>query len=118
MTTHIVLWTDYTIKPGQLDAFRSVTKEMNAVSESEDGFLTQEFFEVGDGMTGYINERYRSSEEMVEHVKGWRASFADRFFAAADTNRIVVMGDLSDEAIRSLEVFGAKVARRVGGFSK
>jgi quinol monooxygenase YgiN len=118
MNNSVVLWVEYTVKPGKLADFRSVVTEMKAESNKEAGFLTQEIFYTGDGYSGFINERYRSSEEMIEHMNQWAATFGVGFLAACNVTRMAVMGEVSQEVIDALQGYAPQVARRLVGFAK
>lgn len=107
------------IKPGQLDTFKSVMAEMVAATEAnEPDTLNYEWFISEDQQTCHIYERYVDSAATMIHFATFGEKFAERILATVEPTRFVVYGN-PDETVRgALAGFGAVHMEEIGGFAR
>lgn len=104
------------VKPGQLEAFKALVREMVESTRPEPGTLSYEWFISDDGAVVHIYERYADSEALLTHLNGFFEKFADRFGAAVDFKRFVVYGEPSDEVREALSVLNPVFFGTLDGF--
>jgi quinol monooxygenase YgiN len=114
-----VSWVlEVTVKPGQLDTFKSLMDEMVAGTSGEPGTLNYEWYISDDNGTIHLFEKYANSEAMVDHVTGFMEKWAGRFMACVDPTRFTVYGNPSDAARELLAPFGGTYLAPWGGFAR
>jgi quinol monooxygenase YgiN len=106
------------VKPGGLDAFRSLTDEMVDATRKECGVLIYERFLSADEQTVYVYERYVDSDAAVAHLRAFKAAFGRRFGQLVERKRFTVFGSPTAELIAIFDEFGATYASLLAGFSK
>ena len=112
-----VSWViELAVKPGQLEAFRTLMQEMVESTRAEPGTLSYEWFVSADGGAVHIYERYVDSAATMTHLAGFGSKFAERFLALVSPTRFTVFGEPSDEARQALSGFGASFLSTFGGF--
>ena len=90
------------IRPGQLDAFKAVMREMiESTKATEPNTLSYEWYISADGAVCHTCERYADSAAIMTHMNTVREKFSERYFQAAEPRRLVVYGN-PDEQVRTL----------------
>jgi quinol monooxygenase YgiN len=111
MSEEVAWLVELVIKPGQLDNFRALTREMVKFSRREAGVLTYERFVSDDGNFVYAYERYANSAAAVAHLRTFEQIFSRRFLGMADRRRFTVLGAPTEELRKLLDRFGATYLR-------
>ena len=105
------------IKPGELDNFKELMKEMvQATQATEPNTLNYEWTISEDSKSCHIYERYADSAALMTHLAACGEKFAERFMAALEPTRVVVYGNPTDEVKEALSGFGAVFMAPIGGF--
>jgi quinol monooxygenase YgiN len=104
------------VKPGQLESFRALMREMVESTRAEPGALSYEWFVREDGSVVHIYERYADSPAALAHLAGFGEKFAERFLGMVEPTRVSVYGNPSAEARSVLDGFGANYLGDFGGF--
>lgn len=118
MGSEISWQVELAIKPGQLDHFRAVTRDMVAFAKSEPGVLVYERFVSEDGQTVYVYERFVDSAAAVAHLVAFGKQYGERFAAMVERRWFRVCGTPSDELRALLDRFGAAYLDLFDGFSR
>ena len=105
-----VSWhVELAVKPGELENFRALTREMVEVARSEPGVLIYERFAGQDGKVVHVYERYSDSAAALAHLLEFQQRFGERFSGMVDRKRFTVFGAADDELRRLLDGFGATI---------
>ncbi len=113
-----VSWqVELAVKPGELDNFRSLTKEMVESTKFEPGVLIYERFVSQDGKVIYVYERYVNSAVAVAHLLAFSKMYGERFVKMVDRKRFTVFGSPSDELRQILDRLGATYLDLFDGFA-
>jgi quinol monooxygenase YgiN len=107
-----------TVKPGQLDTFRTLMEEMVEGTGTEPQTLNYEWYLSDDDGTVHLYEKYADSEAMIAHVNGFLEKWAARFTGCIDVTRFTVYGDPSAEARELLAGFRPTYLGPWGGFAR
>jgi quinol monooxygenase YgiN len=118
MEEHVSWVIQLAVKPGQLDAFKSLMEEMVEGTSSEPGTRNYEWYISDDESTIHIFEKYESSEAMITHVKGFLEKWAARFMGCVDPTNFTVYGAPSEAARELLAPFGGTYLGPWGGFAR
>ncbi|TIW61021.1 MAG: antibiotic biosynthesis monooxygenase [Mesorhizobium sp.] len=118
MSGHVSWVIEVAVKPGELDNFRGLIKEMIESTRSESGTLMYEWSISEDGSVVHGYERFTDSEAAVAHLSAFAEKFAKRFLAAVDPTRLSVYGTPSDDARGTLAALGPAYLAALGGFSR
>ena len=119
MSENIITMAEFSIKPGELDNFKALVKEMvEATRANEPSMMTYEYFISEDSMSCQIIERYVDSTAVMTHLGDFGPKFGDRFFALAEPKGAKVCGNLSDEVREVMSSFGAMIFLPAGGFTR
>jgi quinol monooxygenase YgiN len=115
-----VYWVlELTIKPGELDNFRALMKEMvEGTQSNEPNTLNYEWTISEDSQYCHIYERYADSAATMRHLRTFGEKFAERFMAALEPTRFTVYGNPNDEVKEALSGFGAVYMSQIGGFAR
>ena len=115
-----VFWTvEATIKPGELDNFKALMKDMvEATQANEPNTMNYEWFTSEDETRCHIYERYADSAATMTHVGNFGQHFAERFMAVLDVTGMTVYGNPNDEVREALSGFGAVFMVPIGGFAR
>jgi len=105
------------IKPGKLDNFRALTREMVESAKDEPGVLLYERFVDDDGRVVYVYERYTDSSSAVSHLLAFGRKYSERFMDMVERKRFMVFGIPSDELKAILDQFDATYHTPFDGFS-
>ncbi len=108
---------EVSIKPGELDNFKSVIKEaIEATQTKFPGTAHYRLFINEDGSKGHIDERFTDSAAAAVHLTAFGENFAERFLATAEPGRFVVYGNPNDEIRQVLDGFGPIYMEQIAGF--
>ena len=119
MSDHIHWIVEVSIKPGELEHFKSLMTDMvESTQANEPNTLNYEWMISDDNQTCHIYERYTDSASTMRHLSTFGANFAERFMAAVDFKRFVVYGNPSDELRKTLGGFNAEFLGPFGGFAR
>lgn len=87
------------LDPERVTEFQVLMSEMVALAETQPGTLVYEWYFVDDNSRCIINERYRDSAALIDHMTASQP-YSERFIAAATISRLTVLGNV-DSAIRT-----------------
>jgi quinol monooxygenase YgiN len=118
MSTEISWHVELAVKPGKLEDFRILTREMVEATRGEPGALIYERFVSEDGTVVYGYERYADSSAAVAHLVAFGTTYRDRFVATVERKRFAVFGVPSAELRGMLDAFGATYQAPLDGFSR
>jgi quinol monooxygenase YgiN len=112
-----VSWVfEVAVKPGKIDALRTLMEEMVDSTRAEPGALVYEWFVSDDGGVVLLYERYADSAAALTHSEAFHAKFAGRFLDLVDSTRFTVLGTPSDEVKAALSRPGRIFLQPFGGF--
>ena len=117
MSEQISWLLEVSIRPGKLDDFRAVARDLIANTQPEPGTLDYEWNLSPARTTCHIFERYQDSAAMLKHVEGF-GNFAARFLASCQPTRFSVYGQPNAEAKAALADLGPVFFTELGGFSR
>lgn len=106
------------VREGQLEALRSLAREMVESTQQEPGTLSYEWSLSEDGTECHLYERYVSSEAAMVHLGTFGSKFAERFSGCLDMQSIHVYGELSEELRAAHAEFGASFLGTLAGFTR
>jgi len=109
-------WVELAVRPGCLDEFETLTGEMVASTQAENGVLAYQRFISADRQTVYVHERYENSDAAVAHLAKFAATFGERYGSLVERKRFLVFGDASDALRTLLDSYGATYCRPFGPF--
>jgi quinol monooxygenase YgiN len=118
MSDQISWYVELQVKPGQLDALRTLTSEMVEATKSEGGALIYERFISDDSQVIHVLERYIDSATAVTHLIAFGKKYSERFSRMVDRKRFTVFGTPTVELKRILDPLGATYVAAFGGFSR
>lgn len=114
-----VSWVfEVAVKPGKIDALRTLMEEMVESTRAEPGALVYEWFVSDDEGVVILYERYADSAAALTHSDAFREKFAGRFMDLVDPVRFTVLGAPSDEARAALSRPGRVFLQPFGGFMR
>ena len=113
-----VSWqVELAVKPGELENFRALTREMVEFTHAESGVLIYERFISADGKTVYVYERYTDSATALAHLQAFGKKFGARFSSLVERRRFTVFGNPSQALKDILDSFDATYFAFLDGFS-
>ena len=118
MSDEISWQVELAVKPGELDNFRALTRDMIAFAKTEPGVLVYERFVSEDGATVCVYERFVDSASAAAHLMAFSKLFGERFTAMVERRWFRVNGAPSDELRAILDQFGAVYLRLLDGYSR
>jgi len=116
MSEQISWCVELAVKPGQLDNFVELTREMVKSTRNEPGVLSYQRFVSDDGQRVQAYERYVDSDAALVHLQTFSEKFGDRFLSMVDRILFTVYGSPSAKLKELLDGFGAIYLRRFGDF--
>ena len=112
-----VSWVlEVAVKPGRLENFRVLMREMVESTRTEPGALGYEWFVSEDGAVVHLAERYADSAAALAHLGTFGEKYAGRFLESVDPTRFTVMGNPSEAVQAAMSGFGPTYLRPFGGF--
>ena len=106
------------LKPGQLDAFKTMVTEIVPLAEKEPGTLAYQWSLNHDQTVAHIYERYADSDAFVSHVEQTFSAFAERFLSMVRVVSLVVYGEPDEACRKALDTFNATYMTLFDGFSR
>ncbi len=115
-----VSWVfEITLKPGAVDQFTTLAKEMaDANAADEPGTLSYQVFITADGARVHFCERFVDSAAVMAHVARFGQNFATRLLELATVTRFEIYGDPNDEVKTMLAGFSPTYLTLVAGFTR
>ena len=118
MSDQVLGISEVAIKPGELDNFRTLVKEMvEATRANEPKATNYEYFISEDGTKCHIYEGYVDSAGVMTHLANF-AQFAERFMAAVEMKGLTLYGNPSDEVKEAVSGFGPVFMVPMDGFTR
>ena len=115
----VVHWVlELSIKPIDLDTFRSVMTDLVSAAEQESGTVAFEWHFNDDGTICHVYERFRDSAAAAAHLEMFGTMFAERFLAVGKPTRLCLFGDPDQGVLDILRGFSPLVLKKVAGFSR
>ena len=112
-----VSWVlELSVKPGQLEAFRTLMTEMVESTKGEPGARAYEWFVSDDGSAVHIFESYDDSDAVMAHLGTFGSKFAERFLAAVAPTGFTVYGSPNEAVKAGLQGFNPTYLGPFGGF--
>ena len=118
MSEHISWHVELQVKPGQLDALRTLTNEMVEATKNEPGALIYERYVSDDRQTVHVFERYVDPNAAVAHLTAFGRTYGEKFSRMIDRKRFTVFGTPTVELREVLDPLGATYATAFAGFSR
>ena len=118
MHGHLSWLVELDIKEGKLEEASALIDEMVEHTSKEAFTHTYDWYISADKKTAAGYERYNSPEEAHTHLKGFLATFVDRFVEVFDATRMVVYGTPTDELAADIEGWGPTYLEYWGGFRR
>ncbi len=88
MTNEISWQVELAVKPGKLEDFRALTREMVESTRDEPGVLIYERFVSDDGQVVYVHDRYADSSSAVSHLLAFGKKYRERFCGHGRTKTV------------------------------
>ena len=118
MSKNVVGISVVRIKPGELENFKAVVKELVAATQAnEPGAMAYEYYVSQDGEQCHILERYVDSAAVMAHLANF-APFAERFMAAVEMTGLTLYGNPSDEVREAVSGFDPVFVAPMDGFAR
>ena len=118
MANEVSWLLEVAVKPGALDGFKVLMKEMVESTLDEPGTLSYEWFITDDGKAVHVYERYSDSPATLIHLGHFGEKFAARFLGAVDPTRFTVFGRPNDAVKSGLAAFKPTYLVPFGGFAR
>ncbi|WP_136443186.1 putative quinol monooxygenase [Pacificoceanicola onchidii] len=115
-TIHIHL--EVSVPAANRSGFIELMNELVVHTQSEDGTLVYEWYEVGDTGVWHILERYADAERGDLHVKGFAENYAGRFFELVDSCTGIVSDNATPYIKAVLEGISPLYIVQKGGFNR
>lgn len=106
------------LKPGQLNAFKTMVSEIVPLARQEPGTLAYQWSLNHDQSIAHIYERYSDSDAFVAHVEQTFGAFAERFMSMVNVLSLVVYGEPDAACRKALDTFNASYMTLLDGFSR
>jgi autoinducer 2-degrading protein len=106
------------LRPGQLEAFKTMVSEIVPLAQEEPGTLAYEWSLNHDQTIAHIYERYIDSAAFVSHVNDTFGPFAERFMSMVEVLSLVVYGEPDAKCREALDSFNASYMTLFNGFSR
>ena len=105
------------LNPERVADFKGLMSEMVALAETQPGTLVYEWYFNEDNSRCIINERYRDTTALIDHMEASRL-YAERFIAAATISRLTILGDVDTATRVALEALEPSYLSIGEGFSR
>lgn len=115
-----VFWVfEITLKPGAVDQFTALAKEMVDTNDADEpDTLDYQAFIAANGARVHFYERFVDSAAVMAHVARFGQNFATRLLELATVTRFEIYGDPSDEVKATLAAFNPTYLTPVAGFRR
>lgn len=118
METSVAWMLECTVKPGQLDALKTLMDEMVAETSEEPGTRNYEWYISEDGTKVHLWEKYADSEATLVHVAGFGSKWAGRFMECLQPTAVGVYGTPNDAVKEAIADWHANYYGVMGGFAR
>lgn len=118
MGNYISWHVELRVRPGQMDAFYALTREMVEATRMEHGALIYERFIGDDNEAVHVFERYSDSAAAMAHLTTFAQMYGKRFSDLVDRKRFSVFGTPTPELRKILDPLGAQYFAPLAGFSR
>jgi quinol monooxygenase YgiN len=115
MSDRVSFVLELDVEPGKLDELRNVMQDMVALTRSEPGTLSYEWFLSDDGTACHIYERYADPEAVLAHGTTFPENLWERFQTFRPT-RLTVYGKASEALREAISEFRPAFLEPLGGF--
>jgi len=105
------------LHPERVADFKVLMGEMVALAETQPSTLVYEWYFNEDNSRCIINERYRDSTALIDHMAA-SGPYAERFLAAATISRLTILGDIDTATRAALEALQPNYLSLAEGFSR
>ena len=105
------------LHPERVADFKVLMGEMVALAETQPSTLVYEWYFNEDNSRCIINERYRDSTALIDHLAA-SGPYAERFIAAATISRLTILGDVDTATRAALEALEPSYLSIGEGFSR
>ena len=116
MDGQISWYVQLAVKPGQIENFKALTRDMVECARGEPGVLSYQRFVSDDNKFIHVYERYADSAAAVAHLRKFGNKFSPRFLAMVERTQFLVFGEPSDELRELLDGFGVTYLKPFGDF--
>jgi quinol monooxygenase YgiN len=114
MDDGISWYVQLAVKPGQIENFKALTRDMVECARHEPGVLSYQRFVSDDNKFVHVYERYADSAAAVAHLRKFGKKFSERFLAMVERTHFLVFGAPSNELRELLDGFGATYLKPLG----
>ena len=118
MNNHISWHVELQVKPGQLNALRTLTDQMVGSTSTEPGALIYERYISDDHQFVHVFERYVDSSAAVAHLTAFGKMYGEQFAKLVNRKRFTVFGTPNFELKQILDPLGATYVAALAGFSR
>jgi quinol monooxygenase YgiN len=118
MANEVPWLLEVAVKPGALDGFKALMKEMVESPSDEPGTLSYESFITDDDKAVHVYERHSDSSATLIHLGHFGETFAARFLGAVDPTRLTVYGSPNEAVKSGLAAFSPKYLAPFGGCAR
>ena len=116
--TNNIYWTiSATVKEGRLAGLKEHFVKMIAMTSTEPGALSYDFWLSEDETRVYIHERYADNDAALAHVQNVGDQLGP-FLDAVEMDPIVILGPVNDAAKAVFDGFGASYTTFLGGVNR
>ena len=99
---------ELTVAINQLEAFKQIAKEMNAIVLcNEPDTISCKWFHHKEDNKWYLTEKFKDSDAFLKHLDDVSLQL-DRLLEISEINRFEVFGDMAFAAKAAIALFGAK----------
>ena len=99
---------ELTVATSQLEAFKQIAKEMNAIVLcNEPDTISCKWFHHKEDNKWYLTEKFKDSDAFLKHLDDV-SSQLDKLLEISEINRFEVFGDMAFAAKAAIVSFGAK----------
>ena len=115
---HVSWLVEMDIKDGRLADAEQLMNDMIEHTEQEPTTHTYDWYVSDDKTKAAIYERYDDTMVCHEHLKGFLATFVDRFVDVFDATRLTVFGSPHEDLKADLAGWGPTYLEYWGGFRR
>lgn len=99
---------ELTVAANQLDVFKQIAKEMNAIVLcNEPGTISCKWFHHKEDDRWYLTEKFKDSDAFLKHLDDVSLQL-EKLLEISEFNRLEVFGDMAFAAKAAIASFGAK----------
>jgi quinol monooxygenase YgiN len=118
MNNEITWSVELQIKPGQLESFKELTRQMVETTKAEPGLLIYERFIDEKNLIVFVYERYTDSVAAETHLIKFRKEYGEKFSSMVVRKSFNVLGTPGNDLKEIQDEFGATYYDHLDGFSQ